>query len=180
MKTFDDYKGILPYASELFGIYQPLLGWKSRIIRERYERVRSSLYNELAARALLSARAPVQIQLRDAAANVVARRIGDLSFKVTHLVPLDFNRASAPHVNTTIDSGIARMILSDLGTQPPKDWSKIITEPNVKELLKKFQDIVSNSDELQKHPELSDYLAEFSKAYTQTRTQTGTQTLLQE
>src|ERR1700738_3664223 len=31
MKSFGDYKGILPYASELFGIYQPLLGWKSRI-----------------------------------------------------------------------------------------------------------------------------------------------------
>jgi hypothetical protein len=74
MKTFDDYKGILPYSSELFGIYQPLLGWKSRIILERYERVRSSLYNELAARSLVSARAPVQIQLRDAGTNVVARR----------------------------------------------------------------------------------------------------------
>jgi hypothetical protein len=33
MKSFDDYKGILPYASQLFGIYQPLLGWKSRISR---------------------------------------------------------------------------------------------------------------------------------------------------
>lgn len=33
MKSFDDYKGIPPYASQLFGIYQPLLGWKSRISR---------------------------------------------------------------------------------------------------------------------------------------------------
>ena len=172
MKTFDDYKGILPYASELFGIYQPLLGWKSRIIRERYERVRSSLYNELAARALLSARAPVQIQLRDAGANVVARRVGELSFKASPLAPLDLDRASAPHIASTIDSGIARMILGDLGAQPPKDWAKIITEPHIKELLKEFQDIVSNSSELQKHPELSGYVAEFSKAYTQTETQT--------
>jgi hypothetical protein len=30
MKSLDDYKG-LHYASQLFGIYQPLLGWKSRI-----------------------------------------------------------------------------------------------------------------------------------------------------
>ena len=37
MKSFDDYKGVLPYASELFGIYQPLLGWKSRIIQRRYD-----------------------------------------------------------------------------------------------------------------------------------------------
>jgi hypothetical protein len=29
------YTSILPYASELFGVYQPLLGWKSRRIAER-------------------------------------------------------------------------------------------------------------------------------------------------
>ena len=32
MGSFDDFKGILPYASEIFGVYQPLLGWKSRRI----------------------------------------------------------------------------------------------------------------------------------------------------
>ena len=119
MKSFDDYKGILPYASELFGIYQPLLGWKSRIIRKRYERIRSSLYNELAARALIGARSPVQVQARDVRATP---RVGTakLSFKVSQLAPLDLNRTLEPHVAATIDSGIARMILSDLGTQPPR------------------------------------------------------------
>jgi hypothetical protein len=24
-----DYTSVLPYASEMFGIYQPLIGWKS-------------------------------------------------------------------------------------------------------------------------------------------------------
>ena len=32
------YAGVLPYASEMFGIYQPLLGWKSKRIAERIER----------------------------------------------------------------------------------------------------------------------------------------------
>lgn len=32
------YSGVLPYASEMFGIYQPLLGWKSKRIAERIER----------------------------------------------------------------------------------------------------------------------------------------------
>ena len=33
MQSFDEYKGIRPYASEIFsGIYQPLLGWKSRLL----------------------------------------------------------------------------------------------------------------------------------------------------
>lgn len=31
------YANVLPYASEMFGIYQPLLGWKSRRIQERFQ-----------------------------------------------------------------------------------------------------------------------------------------------
>ena len=30
-----DYRAVLPYASELFGVYQPLLGWKSKRIGQR-------------------------------------------------------------------------------------------------------------------------------------------------
>jgi hypothetical protein len=33
-----DYTNILPYASELFGIYQPLIGWKSKRTLKRFER----------------------------------------------------------------------------------------------------------------------------------------------
>jgi hypothetical protein len=32
-----DYTSVLPYASEMFGIYQPLLGWKSKRIAHRFE-----------------------------------------------------------------------------------------------------------------------------------------------
>jgi hypothetical protein len=32
-----DYTAVLPYASELFGIYQPLLGWKSKRTARRFE-----------------------------------------------------------------------------------------------------------------------------------------------
>ena len=31
------YTNVLPYASELFGVYQPLLGWKSKRIDQRYK-----------------------------------------------------------------------------------------------------------------------------------------------
>jgi hypothetical protein len=36
------YSGVLPYASEMFGIYQPLLGWKSKRIEERIAKGLSS------------------------------------------------------------------------------------------------------------------------------------------
>jgi hypothetical protein len=46
-----DYTTVLPYASELFGVYQPLLGWKSRRIAQRiadgYRSDRSSLLDKL-------------------------------------------------------------------------------------------------------------------------------------
>src|SRR4030095_292619 len=32
-----NYTTVLPYASELFGVYQPLLGWKSKRIEARFE-----------------------------------------------------------------------------------------------------------------------------------------------
>lgn len=35
LKKLTAYTGILPYASEIFGIYQPLLGWKSKRIEKR-------------------------------------------------------------------------------------------------------------------------------------------------
>jgi hypothetical protein len=34
---YHKFKGRVPYASELFGVYQPLLGWKSKIIQRRLE-----------------------------------------------------------------------------------------------------------------------------------------------
>jgi hypothetical protein len=33
-----DYTSVLPYASEMFGIYQPLIGWKSKRIENRFNK----------------------------------------------------------------------------------------------------------------------------------------------
>ena len=33
-----DYISVLPYDSELFGIYQPLIGWKSKRIKKRFDK----------------------------------------------------------------------------------------------------------------------------------------------
>src|SRR5258708_18024238 len=76
MAPLDNFKGILPYASELFGVYQPLLGWKSLRTTQRYERFRTSLYNELAARALVNASAPVEVTASDVRTGVAVGRIG--------------------------------------------------------------------------------------------------------
>lgn len=38
MKDIDKYKGITPYASELYGVYQPLLGWNSNLTQKWLQR----------------------------------------------------------------------------------------------------------------------------------------------
>jgi hypothetical protein len=30
-----DYTSVLPYASEMFGVYQPMIGWKSKRLAKR-------------------------------------------------------------------------------------------------------------------------------------------------
>lgn len=38
IRDFSGYEGILPYASETFGVYQPLLGWRSGRMKQRWKR----------------------------------------------------------------------------------------------------------------------------------------------
>ena len=38
LKDIDKYKGIPPYASELYGVYQPLLGWQSNLTKKWIQR----------------------------------------------------------------------------------------------------------------------------------------------
>lgn len=79
----DQFKGALPYASELFGIYQPLLGWKSKITAERYEHGVATLYDAVGSKFLKAAASPVRVHVRDF--RVVERRG---AFEVENLEPL--------------------------------------------------------------------------------------------
>ena len=58
------FKGLTPYASELFGIYQPLLGWKSKRKHQWVSRHRSALLSAAVDR--LRALAPSRATLIDA------------------------------------------------------------------------------------------------------------------
>jgi len=176
MSSFDDFKGILPYASEVFGIYQPLLGWKSKRIAQRYEKYRTSLYNELAARALANARAPVEVKLSAGAVGTAIAGAAASTITVTQLEPLDLELALAPRISSTIDSGIARLLAAELGNKAPDDWTTVVTTDHVNELLKKFQSIVTGG-ELAKFPDLQTYVEAFTKAYAGSDAQTIVQEL---
>ena len=38
INDFSRYKNILPYDSEIFGVYQPMIGWKSKRIKQRIDK----------------------------------------------------------------------------------------------------------------------------------------------
>ena len=179
MSSFDDFKGILPYASEVFGIYQPLLGWKSKRIAKRYEKYRTSLYNELASRALANARAPVEVKLSASAAGAVSTTLAGRAasiITVSKLEPLDLELALAPRISSTIDSGIARLLAAELGNTAPVNWTTVITADHINELLKTFQRIITGG-EISKFPALQTYVEAFTKAYAGSDAQTIAQEL---
>jgi hypothetical protein len=163
MMSFDGYKGILPYASEIFGIYQPLLGWKSKIISRRYDRIRSSLYLELATRALAGGRSSVEVKVRAPGNNVIAPRIGESGFEVAKFAPVDLSAASERHVAESIDSGVARLIARELKPEPPSDWRTVIDRSRIDGLLEKLRGLLGNARELEQFPDVKAYVERFTK-----------------
>ena len=90
IKDLKDYIGILPYASELFGVYQPLIGWKSKLIKERYDKSRTNVYDNVVSR-LGKLRSPVTVDLvndKDQGADMMTIR--GQKMKIQHLAPLKF------------------------------------------------------------------------------------------
>ncbi|MBK7492737.1 MAG: hypothetical protein IPI17_12910 [Nitrosomonas sp.] len=44
INDFSRYKNILPYDSEIFGVYQPMIGWKSKRIKQRMDKGSAPIY----------------------------------------------------------------------------------------------------------------------------------------
>jgi hypothetical protein len=161
MKSWDDYKGILPYASELFGIYQPLLGWRSSLTGKRFDRFRNLLYRNIAEQALTTLRAPLKVSVdRAVDANAVAR----LPVRIDDLKPITFYTDWQPYLAPTIDSGVARLMQPDLGNSPPDDWKAIVSSDRMASLLDKVKTIVTTPGELQNHAAVADYFETFMGA----------------
>src|SRR6188472_162487 len=111
MQSFDQYKGILPYASEVFGVYQPLLGWKSRITLQRFERGRAQFHEHLAEKFLVAAKAPVRLSIAVRGDDRISPTTG--VFDVEHFAPVETGKGLAIAVAPSIDSGIARLLAAE-------------------------------------------------------------------
>jgi hypothetical protein len=168
MGPFDAYKGSLPYASELFGIYQPLLGWKSQITLQRYARARESLYADLVRRSLSGRSAAVTVRLTDTRTGAHDNPLARLAFDVEQLQPTDVDRNGPARFAGAIDSALARLVVRRLGPKPPADWGAEINETQIAERLDEVRDILSNPDKLAADEELSRYTTSFAERYRPT------------
>ncbi|HEY7636753.1 MAG TPA: hypothetical protein VH763_14480 [Gemmatimonadales bacterium] len=112
---FSKFAGSLPYASEMYGIYQPLLGWKSALQERRIdhglERVRRGFIGNLA----LKFRPQVMIE----SAVVDAPR-----YQVAAAVP---TQARQPITISGLDSLVGRAVVAAVaedGMDKPDAWRK--------------------------------------------------------
>lgn len=120
-----DYTSVLPYASEMFGVYQPLIGWKSkRILQRMNEGI--ALDNIVKYKNLLSK----------------YKGTLDITFNHDHFLEsarIDVGTQNKLSLKPQHDSVILRVIsvkIQDMGVTPRKeDWATIINKKSLKEAL---------------------------------------------
>jgi len=163
MKSRADFKDTMPYVSDLFGVYQPLLRWKSRVIGNRFDKLRNAFFRSLAEQeARPSQRAPLEVKL-DGTTRGLATDTGDQAVSISDFEPITVVSEVEPHLAPTIDCGIARLLQRDIGSNPPRDWRRLITTESMTMLLEKLKTIVAKPNELQKFPDIADYVQSFTR-----------------
>lgn len=127
MKTITDYsrfENILPYASEIFGVYQPLIGWKSK---------RKLNWIEKGSR----------IQRNALLANLSKyyRGIADIRFDENHqaeMVRLEPGETAVARLLPQNDSVLLQELAAALANEPPprgEEWERVINRDAVRQLL---------------------------------------------
>ena len=113
----------LPYASTLYGVYQPLLGWRSRRVEKRIERGLHGAERDWSAFVY-------QLLAPDVALNADAF--------VDRLGPAALRPRDAPRYDPAISSDIATRIASEIEGSDPADpglWEDLIGSGRLDELL---------------------------------------------
>ena len=162
MKSWTDFKVILPNTNEFLGIYQPLICWKSRIIGNRFEKLRKALSGNFADQARSSQRAPSQVQLDRVTHAEPATDSGSQVLPISDPKADVSVSAMQPQLAPTIDCGVARLLQRDIGSHPPRDWRSLITTESMTTRLEKLKTIVAKPTELRNFPDIADYVQSFT------------------
>lgn len=118
-----DYTSVLPYDSELFGVYQPLLGWKSKRIADRFARGLEADQHAALQKLLRSFAGIVKIAYKPG---------GGIDIQV------DKGLASAGKISS-FDSIVLQTVAEKLPpytAYKPSIWPEVITEAFIASILK--------------------------------------------
>lgn len=164
MKSWAYFKSFLTCATDLFAVYQPFIRWKSRIIDNRFENFRNARYPDLAEQARSSQQAPLHGQLERQSGAELATDTGPQGPSISDPKPVAFVSEMQPRLASTIDCGIARLLQRDIGSNPQRDWGRLITTELMTTRLEQFKTIVAKPSELQNFPDIADYVQSFVPA----------------
>lgn len=124
---YQKFAGKLPYASESYGIYQPLLGWRSKLIQQRVssglDRARNRYLGDLAQRfrpryELDAAAGPLEAQFSIALAEPAVPPVGAIA--------------------SSLDSIVARRVSAEIrasGAGDPEQWQRFTTPEALESVL---------------------------------------------
>jgi hypothetical protein len=117
------YATVLPYASELFGVYQPLLGWKSQRIAERFAQGHRN-----------DRRAILDNLTRQFAGQI------EVSYRDNNQVDIKVNegllRAGALRAYDSVVLQAVSTALKPYADYQPSDWANVITADRIDQILK--------------------------------------------
>ena len=137
------FKQALPYDSELFGIYQPLLGWKSRRIRQRFfgglKSAQLALLNSLASRLIPDA----HLLVRDFTGDDVFFEIDRLNLAR----PRASNQATVPLALGSYVGDLITKTITDGGLSKDNDaiWKKLVNVDPLAEVLQQATVLVKQN-----------------------------------
>ncbi|MGE7388408.1 hypothetical protein ACQKM2_23360 [Streptomyces sp. NPDC004126] len=117
--NFAKFQGSLPYASELYGVYQPLLGWRSARLAERFAATGPAMRRSLAAALTENMRPSYTVAPASAAAAAPA-----LTIEPGAPVP-----SVASALPGTVDSVVARELLARIkraDLTDPAVWDRFV------------------------------------------------------
>lgn len=116
------YTSVLPYASEMFGVYQPLLGWRSQRTEERYEEGFEKDKRQLLQKVRREFTGLVDVAYKDNKAEVT-------------LKPGVLEGGTLRAFDSIVLEQLARKLPAD-GAVGASAWSQAITKTNIDAILK--------------------------------------------
>ncbi|MFN8395578.1 MAG: peptidoglycan-binding protein [Bacteroidia bacterium] len=133
------YKGTLPYASEMFGVYQPLLGWKSSRKMRRQREAFDGAKGKLLSAMLETFRGDVKVHFT--ADGELVREVGDVGVNLNpdQMPFIDLGKVNVLQPSQHTGS----LVLDSLSAQlqgkdrlSPEDWAGLISREGMVRLLK--------------------------------------------